>query len=144
VLVFLPARVLIWSGIEQPAEFAFLQVLGMVIGAAGAVVAASCVGAFIFIGRGTPAPFDPPRRLVVVGPYRFVRNPMYVGAAFALGGAAVFYVSWMLAAYTAVFLAVTHLFVVAYEEPRLREMFEADYANYCARVRRWLPTRRAR
>jgi protein-S-isoprenylcysteine O-methyltransferase Ste14 len=98
-----------------------------------------CIGTFIVTGRGTPAPFDPPTRLVIVGPYRFVRNPMYVGAAFALGGAALFYGSWVLLAYCAVFLLVTHLFVVVYEEPTLRTMFGADYVSYCEQVPRWLP-----
>lgn len=140
VLVFLPARALLWAGVVQPATIGALQVTGIAVGAVGALVAASCVGAFIVIGRGTPAPFDPPRRLVVAGPYRYVRNPMYLGAAFALGGASAFYASWVLVTFGAVFIAVAHLFVIAYEEPTLRATFGADYADYCARVRRWLPT----
>ncbi len=66
---------------------------------------------------GTPAPFDPPRQLVVAGPYRMVRNPMYLGAALALAGAALFYRSWALLLYCAAFLLITHLFVVGYENP---------------------------
>ena len=80
LLVYLPARILAWSGIARPTVFAWPQIAGIVIATAGALVALSCLWAFAWIGKGTPAPFDPPRKLVVRGPYRFVRNPMYVGA----------------------------------------------------------------
>jgi protein-S-isoprenylcysteine O-methyltransferase Ste14 len=119
------------------------QIAGLVIGTAGAVIALSCVWAFAFIGKGTPAPFDPPRRLVVRGPYRFLRNPMYVGAALAVAGAALFYQSIQLLAFVAGFLLVTHLFVVLYEEPTLRRLFGLDYQDYCRRVHRWFPAAHA-
>jgi protein-S-isoprenylcysteine O-methyltransferase Ste14 len=80
----------------------------------------------VFINRGTPAPFDPPRRLVVLGPYRLIRNPMYVGAGLGLTGAALFYQSIPLLGYAGVFLTITHLFVVLYEEPTLRRTFARD------------------
>ena len=137
--MFLPARVLWWSGIARPAGIGTAQVAGMVVGAAGAALAVWCIVTFVVAGRGTPAPFDPPRRLVVVGPYRLVRNPMYLGAGLALGGAALFYASWALLGYCAAFGFVAHLFVVAYEEPTLRATFGASYARYCELVRRWWP-----
>lgn len=139
VLVFLPARVLAWSGITRPTAFGLAQVLGLVLGGAGAALALWCIATFAFAGRGTPAPFDPPRRLVVLGPYRVVRNPMYLGAALALAAAALFYRSLALLAYTVAFGLVTHLFVISYEEPTLRRMFGADYDSYCQRVSRWRP-----
>ena len=139
MLVFLPARVLSWSGIARPVSIGAAQVAGVVIGASGAVLALWCIVAFIVIGRGTPAPFDPPRRLVVVGPYRLVRNPMYIGAGLALAGAALFYESWALLGYCAAFMLVTHLFVVTYEEPTLQATFGAPYERYCERVHRWWP-----
>ena len=111
----------------------------MVVGASGAVLALWCIATFIVIGRGTPAPFDPPRRLVVAGPYRLVRNPMYIGAALALGGAALFYESWALLSYCVAFVLVAHLFVVVYEEPTLVATFGAPYERYCERVQRWCP-----
>jgi len=141
--VFLPARVLSWSGIVRPAGIGLAQIAGVVVGASGAVLALWCIVTFTVIGRGTPAPFDPPRRLVVVGPYRLVRNPMYIGAGLALAGAALFYESWALLGYGAVFALVMHLFVVVYEEPTLRATFGADYVRYCERVRRWWPRRGA-
>ena len=78
------------------------------------MLALSCVVAFAWIGKGAPARFDPTRRLVVRGPYRFLRNPMYIGAAMALAGAARFYESPALFAFVAGFLIVTHMFVVFY------------------------------
>lgn len=144
LLVYLPSRILAWSGIVRPAAMAWPQITGLVIGTAGAVVALSCVCAFAFIGKGTPAPFDPPRNLVVRGPYHFVRNPMYVGAALAVAGAALFYQSIQLFAFVAGFLLVTHLFVVLYEEPTLRRIFGSDYQAYCQRVHRWRPSAHAR
>ena len=115
VLIYVPARVLSWSGIVRPAAIGVPQVAGMVIGAAGAAVALWCIFTFASIGRGTPAPFDPPRRLVIQGPYCFVRNPMYIGAGLALAGAALFYESLPLLGYTCLFFLATHLFVLWYE-----------------------------
>ena len=143
LLVFLPGRVLTWSGIVRPDRIGALQILGMVVGASGAALALWCIATFVVIGRGTPAPFDPPRRLVVAGPYRWVRNPMYIGAGLALAGAAVFYQSWAVLGYCGAFLVVTHLFVTVYEEPTLRETFGDSYLEYCRRVRRWWPRRPA-
>ena len=140
VLIYVPASLLSWSGIVRPAAIELQQVAGMILGAIGAVVALWCVFTFAFIGRGTPAPFDPPRRLVIQGPYRFVRNPMYIGAGLALFGAALFYQSLPLLGYTVLFFLVTHLFVVWYEEPTLRRTFGQEYEAYCHRVRRWWPS----
>ena len=111
----------------------------MLIAAIGVAVALWCILTFAVLGKGTPAPFDPPRRLVIRGPYKFVRNPMYIGAAIALAGAALFYQSAALAGYAVAFLLMTHAFVMLYEEPTLRATFGAYYDSYCRRVRRWWP-----
>ena len=139
VLVFLPARVLSWSGVTRPVASVPEQLAGMAIGAAGAALALSCILTFAFAGKGTPAPWDPPRQLVIRGPYRFVRNPMYVGAGLALAGAALYYRSLALLVYAAAFFLVTHLFVIGYEEPALRRAFGEQYEAYCRRVGRWWP-----
>ena len=141
LLVFLPGRILDSTGIVAPAAIGAWQVVGMLLGASGAALALACILTFVFIGRGTPAPFDPPRRLVMRGPYRLIRNPMYVGAGLALAGAALFYQSLPLLGYAAVFLTITHMFVVLYEEPALRRTFARDYEAYCRRVGRWWPKR---
>ena len=139
VLVYAPARILAWSGIVRPVAIGAQQVTAMLVAALGAAIALWCIFTFATIGRGTPAPFDPPRRLVTKGPYRFVRNPMYLGAALALGGAALFYMSALLLSYAGFFLLATHLFVVFYEEPTLRSTFGAQYEAYCSKVGRWRP-----
>jgi protein-S-isoprenylcysteine O-methyltransferase Ste14 len=107
----------------------------------GFAVALRCIWDFGRTGHGTPAPIAPPQNLVIVGFYRYVRNPMYVG----------FFTGWFslwvifgradLAALTAAFVAVAAvvLFVRFYEEPTLRKKFGADYEEYCRNVRRWLP-----
>jgi protein-S-isoprenylcysteine O-methyltransferase Ste14 len=141
IFIYLPGQLLSWSGIARPTVTGPLQIAGMIIGGIGAAIALWCIFAFAAIGKGTPAPFDPPRRLVIEGPYRFVRNPMYIGATLGLAGAAIFYGSLTLSIYTASFLLAAHLFVVVYEEPTLRKSFGADYEAYCQRVRRWVPGR---
>lgn len=140
VLVFLPAQVLRWAGVSRPAVIGAPQALGIVLVVLGGALAIWCVLAFATLGRGTPAPFDPPRLLVVRGPYRYVRNPMYLGAAVALAGASLFYESIELAGFTILFLLIVHGFVMLYEESVLRRQFGAGYDDYCARVRRWKPS----
>jgi protein-S-isoprenylcysteine O-methyltransferase Ste14 len=141
LLILLPDRILSATGIIPPGSIGAWQVAGMLLGASGAALAITCIVTFVFLGRGTPAPFDPPRRLVVQGPYRLVRNPMYLGAVLALSGAALFYQSIPLLGYAGLFLLMTHMFVVWYEEPTLRRTFDRDYEAYCRRVGRWWPTR---
>ena len=138
VLVYVPSELVAWSG-ARPAESAIAKVAGLALAAIGGAVALWCVLAFAVLGKGTPLPLDPPRRLVVRGPYRFVRNPMYLAAAAAVVGAAIYYGSMALAAYAAVFLSLMHALVVGYEEPALRKTFGADYDRYRASVRRWRP-----
>ncbi len=139
LFIYLPGRLLSWTGIHRPASMAWPQIAGLIVATTGAIIALWCVCAFVWIGKGAPAPFDPPRRLVVRGPYRRVRNPMYLGAAFFLGGVGLFYHSAAVALYGLALLAVAHLIVVLYEEPALRRSFGAQYEEYCRRVPRWRP-----
>lgn len=139
VLVYLPGRTLEWAGVVRPEHTGLVQIGGMAVGAAGAALALWSILSFIVIGRGTPAPFDPPRLLVVRGPYAYVRNPMYWGACLALGGAALFYESGALLAYIGAFMVIAHLFVLFYEEPTLVRLFGQEYDAYRHRVSRWVP-----
>ena len=140
VLVFLPARLLSQAGISGPPAVGAPQVAGIIVAVLGTAVAVWSILTLALIGKGTPAPFDPPRRMVVQGPFRYVRNPMYIGASLALAGAALAYESLPLLGYAGVFLLATHIFVVWYEEPTLRRSFGDEYTAYCARVARWRPT----
>ena len=157
--VFLVARGLLWStafvatwtwialqirAFDGTLGFAIpspLRPVGAAIGAAGALLAGACIVTFLARGRGTPAPFDPPRRFVAAGPYRWVRNPMYLGAALVILGAGVFVGSPAIVLLAPAFLLLMHVVVVAYEEPSLAARFGEDYARYRAAVPRWFARR---
>ena len=143
LLVILPQQILAVSGIVRPAGIGPWQVAGLAILVLGGGAALWCILTFALVGKGTPAPFDPPRKLVVAGPYRWVRNPMYVGAGGVLVGTALYYESAALVAFAAGFLLAAHLFVVFYEEPTLERTFGAQYADYRNAVQRWVPTWRS-
>lgn len=123
---------------RAPASGAALA-LAVALFAPGAAVALWCVWDFASFGRGTPAPIDPPKKLVTRGPYRVVRNPMYVGVLLVLLGWVALYQTLALGIYTAAVGIGFHVWTVLYEEPRLRRAFGAEYDDYCARVGRWLP-----
>ena len=98
-----------------------------------------CVRDFYVAGKGTLAPWDPPKHLVTAGLYRVVRNPMYVSLVILLVGWSLAAGSWLLAGYTALLGVAFHLRVILYEEPRLSSEFGDAWASYTASVHRWLP-----
>lgn len=104
----------------------------------GGAIYGWCVLDFASFGRGTPAPIDAPKRLVVHGLYRFSRNPMYVGVLTVILGHALLFRSPVVAGYLVVVALAFHLRVVRYEEPTLARQFGADFAAYRSRVPRWL------
>jgi protein-S-isoprenylcysteine O-methyltransferase Ste14 len=112
-----------------------------IVVAIGGAIMLRCALAFAWTGRGTPAPFDPPRRLVITGLYRYVRNPMYVGMGIALAGEALLLpaITRELLLVAACAWAAVTLFIVAYEEPALRAAFGQEYVAYTRAVRRWIP-----
>lgn len=117
--------------------------LGVALIWCGAAIYLWCCWDFAVKGLGTPAPIDAPRVLVVRGPYRFTRNPMYLGVFTAIEGQALYYGSRHIAVYGCIMLTIAYVFVVSYEEPHLRNVFGAQYEEYCRRVPRWLiPFRR--
>jgi len=115
--------------------------LGVAALAAGVPLMVTCVGLFAIRGKGTPAPFDPPRTFVTFGPYRAVRNPMYVGGWLTIAGFALITQSSSILVFSFAWLLLVHLFVILYEEPTLTEKFGATYETYRATVPRWMPTR---
>ena len=139
LLVFVPARLLSCFGPIPALRFGGQEIFGIVVTGVGAALAVWSVLAFVFVGQGTPAPFDPPKKLVVRGPYKYVRNPIYIGAGLTLIGAAIVYRSHLILDYVAVLFLVVHLLVVWYEEPTLRRLFGDAYLAYCQRVHRWWP-----
>ena len=111
---------------------------GLVL-ATGALIYGWCVWDFATFGRGTPAPIDAPKRLIVRGLYRVTRNPMYVGVLTVILGWAILFRSPALVLYAAGVWCLFHSFVRLYEEPHLHGAFGAQYDAYCAHVGRWLP-----
>lgn len=98
---------------------------------------------FLAQGRGTPAPIDPPKELVAVGFYRYVRNPMYVAILSMILGHFLWFGYWSLLIYAFVVFLAFHTFVTYYEEPTLKRNFGAAYEEYLKRVPRWIPKIRA-
>ena len=133
-----------WLNIRSSTDFPSqhpARWFGLVPFIPGAIIAISCFVNFFSVGKGTPAPFDAPRRLVITGPYRYVRNPMYLGAGLVLLGCGILFAefSGMLVGYAAGIVVLVNLFVFIYEEPTLREKFGTEYEEYCRNVRRWIP-----
>jgi protein-S-isoprenylcysteine O-methyltransferase Ste14 len=130
-------------GLGLPGAFAVVPVLlaaGLL--AAGATLFIWTISLFVRVGRGTLAPWDPTRKLVVTGPYRHVRNPMISGVLFLLLGEAVLLGSGPLLAWFGVVAAVNAIYMPLVEEPGLVRRYGAEYERYRAAVPRWLPRRR--
>jgi protein-S-isoprenylcysteine O-methyltransferase Ste14 len=116
-----------------------LRLLGAAFALAGSPVLIASFARFAIDGLGTPAPIAPPRRLVVRGFYRYVRNPMYVAILAIVFGQAILLGNRDLLIFGGVFWLACHLFVIFYEEPNLRRRFGDDYEAFRAAVPRWLP-----
>ena len=112
---------------------------GVLVGAIGGLIAFACAGVFVMRGRGTPAIFDPPRKFVAVGPYRFVRNPMYIGGFLMLMGFGLYERSLAILLFAIAIFVLFHLYVVFVEEPGLEARFGESYLAYKRSVNRWLP-----
>jgi protein-S-isoprenylcysteine O-methyltransferase Ste14 len=116
-----------------------LHLIGVVCVGLGAALLAACIWEFARSGRGTLAPVDAPRELVVQGLYRYVRNPMYLSVATIGVGELLLVQSRALLLYWTAWFVVVNLFVIAYEEPTLRQRFGPSYERYTREVGRWLP-----
>jgi len=142
VTVLIPYWILTRNFAVASSHWGMPQYLALLPALLGMSIYFRCVWDFASFGRGTPAPIDPPKVLVVRGLYRYVRNPMYVGVLLLLLGEAAFFGSWALVRYAVWFFIAVHLFVVFYEEPSLRHKFGESYERYCQSVRRWIPGKR--
>ncbi len=107
--------------------------------AGGLALFIATVRLFATRGRGTLAPWDPPERLVIAGPYRYLRHPMISGVALVLAGEALVFGSAAIAYWLAGFVAVNAVYLPLVEEPALVRRFGADYERYMEEVPRWLP-----
>lgn len=119
----------------------WVAIPGAVLTLAGAGLGLACAGVFIWRGRGTPALFDAPRAFVAMGPYRYVRNPMYIGGLALLAGFGLWERSASILLFALLLFGGIHLLVVFYEEPTLRRKFGISYQQYLEAVNRWKPRR---
>ena len=159
ILVYIPAAIL-WLVADRPGAIVPAgpgQVrfwIGIALAATGLVLSTGCARLFVSVGRGTPAPWAPPARLVVHGPYapwapparlvvhgpyRHVRNPMIASVLFLLGAESLLLGSWHLAGWMAVFFLLKTLYFLRFEEPGLEGRFGDSYRRYKANVPRWIP-----
>lgn len=141
VTLVIPYSILAPQGPITVPRWAVPQFMGSLLIGAGAAVLIRCIVDFARVGRGTLAPVDAPRQLVVRGLYRYVRNPMYVGVLSILLGEAALFQSAPLIMYAVIWLLVVNLFVIFYEEPALRRQFGESYEHYRRSVGRWIPGR---
>jgi protein-S-isoprenylcysteine O-methyltransferase Ste14 len=114
-------------------------IFGLLVMAGGLFILLWCVRDFYISGKGTLAPWSPPKDLVIVGLYCFSRNPMYVGVLVLVSGWALTAGSPLLVCYFVVLATGFHLRVVFYEEPHLSKLFGAGWKSYSSSVPRWLP-----
>jgi protein-S-isoprenylcysteine O-methyltransferase Ste14 len=120
--------------LENPVHVLALLCIGV-----GALLLGSCIWEFARAGRGTLAPVDPPRELVITGLYRYVRNPMYLSVTLIVLGEFLLTGSRALLLYWVVWFVAANLFVIGYEEPALRRQFGGAYDRYTQHVGRWIP-----
>ena len=120
-----------------------LQLVGVALFAVGLLLFFASLRRFATEGKGTLAPWDPPRELVLRGPYRFVRNPMISGVIFVLFGEALVLLSPLHGAWAAAFLVLNLTYIPLIEEPQLERRFGESYREYRRHVRRFLPRLRS-
>jgi len=113
--------------------------LAIVLAVPGALLAIGSATLFFRFGNGTAAPWDPPKKLVVRGAYRYVRNPMISGVILILIAESLFFQSWMLTAWATLFFVVNSIYFPLVEEPGLVSRFGRDYETYRRHVPRWIP-----
>jgi protein-S-isoprenylcysteine O-methyltransferase Ste14 len=139
VVLAVPAVIVWLDGVHVVWWWPAAVALGVTSIAIGLVLIVRTIALFAQIGRGTLAPWDPAKRLVVRGPYRYVRNPMISGVLFVLLGEAIVFGSLPLLVWFGVVLAVNAVYLPLVEERGLRRRFGQDYETYRANVPRWIP-----
>jgi protein-S-isoprenylcysteine O-methyltransferase Ste14 len=145
VVVVVPRWLLrVWSvsdtrWVDGTLAAAFAHIAGIVVFLSGFALFAWCVSLFARVGQGTLAPWDPTRRLVAVGPYRYVRNPMISGVVTMLVGEMLYLGSRVVGVWAAAFIAINQIYFMLLEEPGLERRFGSAYREYKSAVPRWIP-----
>ncbi len=139
VTVYFPYRLLAPVTVLGLDSWSLSQYIAALLLIIGIAILLKSIWSFASIGRGTLAPFDETRKLIVVGLYRYVRNPMYVGVMMILLAESWFFWSSQLLIYTGICFVVANILVIGYEENRLKYKYGDDFRRYCEHVGRWIP-----
>ncbi len=139
VTVVIPLILLYCSGWQPDNMVLWTSFLGIAVFFAGLLLAVSTIRLFSKLGNGTLAPWDPTSKMVITGPYAYVRNPMITGVVLILIGEALMLVSWIIGLWAVVFLIINMFYFVLSEEPGLRKRFGQEYEEYCRNVPRYIP-----
>ena len=139
VVGYIPYRLIGPVSVASPDAWLSYQYVAAALLVVGVSILVKSIWSFALAGRGTLAPFDETKRLVVVGLYRYVRNPMYLGVMMLLLAESWFFSSRTLLIYTGVCFAVANILVIGYEENRLRYKYGDEFRRYCEHVGRWIP-----
>ncbi len=143
VTVYIPYLILRPVRLLAINEWSISQIGSSLVILAGLTILMAAIWPFAYRGRGTLAPFDETRQLIVSGLHRYVRNPMYIGVMLMLIGESWFFQSLEMLWYSLVFFLIINIVVVAYEENRLRFKYGEEYEQYLKNVGRWIPRRPA-
>jgi protein-S-isoprenylcysteine O-methyltransferase Ste14 len=140
-ILLIPYTIIRASGPTRRPAFLPIQIVAVCFWTIFILTLLYCIWGFARYGAGTLAPIDPPKHLVISGFYRFTRNPMYLAVTGALLNEAIYFDSLAIFLYTVIAFGLFHLFVILYEEPKLKAIFGEEYDQYRASVPRWWITR---
>lgn len=145
--IFVPGSVTVWVPFywlrpqlrSEANVFTATGIFGCAVLVTGIAGYLWCALDFLFQGRGTPAPIDPPKTVVHRGLYDYSRNPMYISVLLVILGECLIFRSWFLLKYVGFVAVIFHFWVMIYEEPILRRNMGDSYLQYCEKVPRWIP-----
>jgi len=137
-LIFPTAMMVINNQLNLPIIYhPLLQLAAFFVATGGLFLILKTFSSFYRLGKGTPAPIQPPKKVVAAEMYQLTRNPMYLGYLLIFLGEFLFFGHLMLLVYTLFCFAVLHVYVIKIEEPILKQRFGKSYLNYCKKVPRW-------
>ena len=139
VTIVIPSILLYLSGWQADNFVLWSVLVGIVSLLGGLLLAVSTIRLFSKLGKGTLAPWEPTRKLVISGPYAYVRNPMITGVFLILLGEALIFSSWVIGIWAAIFIIINMIYFPLSEEPGLRKRFGEEYEEYCKHVPRYIP-----
>jgi len=139
VVGWVPVRLFERHAVYRDGSYDLHEIVALIVAGVGGLVYVQCAWLFAVKGRGTVMPFDGPRKLVQRGPYRWVRNPMYLSLCAILAAEAAYFESWHIAVYFLCLCCAAHLIVALHDEPELSFRFGALYEDYKRTANRWLP-----